>query len=349
MSCRTAVGSLCLALFAPTSFAADYHLRLHHPLPPAAPAHWSMLEPWAARIEEESGRRIRVSVHASMQLGGQAPQLLNQVRDGVVDIIWTLSGYTPGRFPSLEVFELPALTRHPAVMNRAITDFIARRPEEFGDYRIIAGFVHAGQALHSKVPIAAADDIRGLKIRIPSRLSGWVVEAMGATPIGTPVSKVPELLSKGVVDAALIPFEVVGSLQVDQLVDYHVGLDLPGSDRFHTQVFLIAMNRDAHGALPADLRAIIDRNSGHGIAQWLATTWMNNEEPGIRLARESGELRLLPRADAVALRRRLDSDVTARWLTAMYERGLDGDAILDEARDLLARYADADPNYRMPR
>lgn len=342
MTYRIVLGLLwlvvCMQL--PAAAAAEFRFRLHHPLPPAAPAHWSMLEPWAAKVEQESGHRIRISVHASMQLGGQAPQLLNQVRDGVVDIIWTLTGYTPGRFPSLEVFELPSLTAHPVVMNRAITDFIARRPEEFRDYRVIAGFVHAGQALHSKVPIRTSADIRGLKIRIPSRLSGWVVESMGATPIGTPVSKVPELLSKGIVDAALIPYEVVGSLQVDELVDYHIGLDLPNSDRFQTQVFMIAMNRESYRSLPPDLQAVIDRNSGHGIAQWLATTWMNNEEPGIRLAEESGELTWLPRDDAIELSHRFDVDVTERWVATMQAQGLDGRAILAEARTLLAYYAD---------
>ena len=42
-----------------------------------------------------------------MQLGGAPPQLFDQARDGVVDIVWTLPGYTAGRFPRLEVFELP--------------------------------------------------------------------------------------------------------------------------------------------------------------------------------------------------------------------------------------------------
>lgn len=298
-----------------------------------------MLVPWAEKIGAESEGRLRITVHASMQLGGQGPQLLNQVRDGVVDIIWTLTGYTPGRFPSLEVFELPELLAHPAVMNPAITEFVADRPEEFRDYKVIAAFVHAGQALHSTVPIRTAEDIRGLKIRIPSRLSGWVVESMGATPIGTPVSKVPELLSKGIVDAALIPYEVVGSLQVDELVDYHVGLDLPGSDRFQTQVFMIAMNWDAYRSLPPELRTVIDRNSGHGIAQWLATTWMNNEQPGIRLARESGEITLLPRSDARTLRARFDADVTGRWVSTMRAQGIDGRAVLAEAHALIDKYS----------
>ena len=66
---------------------------------------------------EESNGEIKVEMYPSMQLGGAPPQLVDQVRDGVVDIVWTVAGYTPGRFPRLEVFELPfmpaAATPHP--------------------------------------------------------------------------------------------------------------------------------------------------------------------------------------------------------------------------------------------
>jgi len=68
-----------------------------------------MLVPWAKKVERESGGRLSITVYPSMQLGGQAPQLIDQARDGVVDIVWTLAGYTPGRFPRLEAFELPFL------------------------------------------------------------------------------------------------------------------------------------------------------------------------------------------------------------------------------------------------
>jgi TRAP-type C4-dicarboxylate transport system substrate-binding protein len=320
------------------SAAEPYRLRFHHMLPPAAPAHWSMIEPWVEKVERESGGRMVISIYPAMQLGGQSPMLLNQVRDGVVDIVWTLSGYTPGRFPSLEVFEMPGLNAHPAIMNLAIAEFVERRPEEFADYKIIAAFVHAGQALHSKVPVRSPEDFAGMKIRIPSRLSGWVVEAMGASPVGTPAAKIPELLSKGVVDAAFIPFEVVQALKVHELVDYHVVLDLPGSDRFHTQIFIMAMNWDSYQALPAELQDVIDRNSGANIATWLADIWMGNEQPGKELAAASGEVIRMNREDSRRLVETLESRVLERWIRSAARHGIDGRALLAEARALLAKY-----------
>lgn len=328
----------CLTL--PAWADSDYRLKLHHALPPAAPAHWSMLVPWSEMVEQASGGRIEITVYPSMQLGGKAPQLMNQVRDGVVDIVWALSGYTPGRFPSLEVFEMPGINAHPAVMNRALVDFVANHADEFEDYKIISAFVHAGQALHSTVPVRDADDFLGMKIRIPSRSAGWIVEALGATPIGTPAAKIPELLSKGIVDAAFIPYEVIASLKVHELADYHIGLTLPASDRFHTQVFLIAMNRDRYEALPRDLQNIIDAHAGEHIADWLAQIWMDNETPGIELAAASGELIELSPTTSIQLRNKMVDQVTSRWSRSVEKRGLDGAALLAEARALIAKHAE---------
>ncbi len=314
-------------------------LRLHHPLPPVSPAHQTMLMPWAERINRQSDGRLRIKIYPSMQLGGAPPQLLNQVRDGVVDIVWTLTGYTPGRLASLEVFELPGMNLSLHAVNRAMVEFVDLYPEEFEHYKVLAVFAHAGQLLHSRVPIRSAEDIKGLKIRIPSRISGWMVEAMGAIPIGTPVTKIPELLSKGIVDAALIPFEVVGALRVDELVDYHISLDLPGSDRFHTQTFVIAMNPESFLALPPALQAVIERNAGMHIADWLADTWLANEKPGIALAEASGEVIRLPRDESQLFSTQLQAAVLARWLKAAAERGQDGEAVLADAQRLLAEHS----------
>jgi TRAP-type C4-dicarboxylate transport system substrate-binding protein len=294
-----------------------------------------MLEPWARKLARDSGGRIAVTIHPSMELGGQAPQLIDQVRDGVVDVAWTLTGYTPGRFPRTEVFELPFLNADPVTMNLALRDFLQKHPEEFAEFKLIAAFVHAGQALHSRRPISTLADFRGLKIRIPSRVSGWAVEAMGGVPIGSPVSAIPELLSRGIVDAAFIPFEVVQSLRVDELVDYHVTLDRAGSDRFNTQVFVLAMNRDSYERLPGDLRSVVDRNSGEDTARWLGELWMANEEPGRIRAAKSGELIRLSPAVVAELRERVEGPVQRRWFDLVAGQGLNGPELLGEARSLI--------------
>lgn len=84
-------------------------LRLHQMLPPTATIPARAIVPWVQKVEAESGGKIKVQVFNAMQLGGAPPQLFDQAKDGVVDITWTVLGYTPGRFVKTEVFEIPSL------------------------------------------------------------------------------------------------------------------------------------------------------------------------------------------------------------------------------------------------
>jgi TRAP-type C4-dicarboxylate transport system substrate-binding protein len=331
-----AVIGAATALAAP-AVAQEFTLKLHHLLPPVSSAHKNMLVPWADKVMKESGGRIKIDIYPAMQLGGKPPQLIDQVRDGIVDIVWTLPGYTPGRFTKTEVFELPFMHRDTASSNKALSEFVEKHGDEYSDYKVVAMFVHAGQLFNSIKPIRTAADVEGQKIRTPTRTGGWLIEAMGATPVGAPVPKIPELLSKGVVDSVLIPFEVTLPLKVNELVDYHTVL---GGDveRINTSTFIIAMNKDSYAKLPADLKKVIDDNSGIAISEWLASVWDAAEVPGIAKAKESGEIITMAPAEVAKLRAKVEQPVIDRWVGEMKAKGVDGAALVAEARALIAKH-----------
>src|SRR5689334_16431590 len=106
-SAATAAVAAPVVLRSGYAHAAEVTLRLQQQLPAAAPVPKNFLEPWAKKIETESGGRIKIELYPSMQLGGTPPQVFDQVKDGVIDLTWTLPGYTANRFPKSEVFELP--------------------------------------------------------------------------------------------------------------------------------------------------------------------------------------------------------------------------------------------------
>jgi TRAP-type C4-dicarboxylate transport system substrate-binding protein len=319
--------------------AQEVTLKLHHLLPPVAHGHKNMLAPWAKTVEDASGGRIKIDIYPAMQLGGKPPQLADQARDGVVDIVWTLPGYTPGRFTKTEVFELPFMHSNTVASNMALNDFVQRHGDEFADYKIIAMHVHAGQLFHSLKPIRTVNDISGLKIRTPTRTGGWLIEAMGATPVGAPVPKIPEMLSKGVVDAVLIPYEITLPLKVDELVDYHTELDDPEFTRINTSTFMIAMNKASYNALPADLQKVIDDNSGLNIATWLGEIWDKAEGPGAKKAAASGEIIKMAPAEVAKLRAMVEQPVIDRWIADVTAKGIDGKALVAEARELISKYS----------
>ena len=128
-------------------------LKLHHFLPPVSNGHAKMLAPWAKKVEADSQGKIKIDIFPSMQLGGTPPQLYDQARDGVVDIVWTLPGSTPGRFPTTEVMELPfigAAARHRQRAGRA--GVRRRAPQGRGQGRQAAVLLGARRRPHPCQP-----------------------------------------------------------------------------------------------------------------------------------------------------------------------------------------------------
>ena len=135
----TAIGALlaAVALAAGSAAAQQVTLRLHTLIPPPANPYKTFLKPWTERIAKASKGKLKIQIYPSMQLGGKPPQLVDQVRDGVVDIVWTLPGYTAGRFSRLEVFELPFVHVDPLSSTLALQEFQAKHlKEEFKDYKV---------------------------------------------------------------------------------------------------------------------------------------------------------------------------------------------------------------------
>ena len=225
-----------------TAAAADVTLRMHQFLPAQANVPMHILDVWADRVEEASEGRIEIQRFPSMQLGGKPPELVDQVVDGVADIIWTVAGYTPGRFPRAEVFELPFIMSDAESTSRAFWTLAEETmlDQDFRDLHVLGLWVHGPGVIHSKEPVESVEDLGGVKLRAPTRLTTQLFEALGATSIGMPVPAVPEALSKGVIDATVIPWEVTTALKVAELVDNHTVF---GDAALYTTTFLFAMNK----------------------------------------------------------------------------------------------------------
>ncbi len=336
----TATGLGAMALGAGIAQAQEVTLRVHHFLPPPSVAHAEFIAPWADRVMAQSDGRIAVEIYPAMQLGGAPPSLFDQVRDGVVDVVWTLPGYTPGRFPTVEVFELPFMAASAEATSQAVQEFYERNlAEEFADVRVLMLHVHAPGVFHiNGRSVQSMEDLEGLKVRAPTRVINSALEHLGAVPVGMPVPQVPEALSRGVVDATVIPWEVARPLRVAELVDNHT--EIQGERGFYTAVFLFAMNKDVYQSMPADLRAIIDANSGLALAKEIGAVWDVAEVPGRQAAEEAGN-DFTTLSDAEIERWKLaTAPVIADWLAETDGRGLDGAALLQEARDLVSKYSE---------
>jgi len=326
-------------LRAPGAQAQEVTLRLHHFLPAVSNVHRYFLQPWAQKVQQESGGRLRIQIFPSMQLGGAPPQLYDQARDGVVDIVWTLPGNTPGRFPRIEVFELPFIANAKARPNSlAVQEFaLANLREEFREVHQIAVWAHDGGLIHANREVRTLEDLRGLKLRFPTRLSGEALRALGAAPVGMPIPQVPEALSQRVLDGAVVPWEVVPAIRLHELVRYHT--EIPGSPTFYTTTFILAMNRARYEAMPADLRQVLDANSGMAAAEMAAKVWDEQGPVVEQMVRRRGNQIIAITPEEKARWQRATQPVTDAWAASMRERGIDGAGLIEEARALIAKHA----------
>ncbi|MDU9409270.1 MULTISPECIES: TRAP transporter substrate-binding protein [Pseudomonas] len=326
---------------------AEVTLKVHHFLPAHSVTQADFLKPWAEKITAESNGRIQFQFYPSMQLGGTPPQLIDQARDGVADIVWTLPGYTSGRFPLASAFEMPFMSRSSEASSQAMWDFLeAHGQKEFADVHLLATHLTDGALLHTaKKPVRSLADFRGLKLRSANRISTKLISMLGATPVAMPVPQVPEALSKGVVDGAVLPWDVVPALKLQELVKYHTEM-APGQPALMHTALVLAMNPAKYASLPDDLRKIIDDNSGREISRQAGHIWDTNViETGHKLAEARGnEIYVLPaeeQAKWMAIGRKLDND----WIKEVESKGNEnGAALLQEVRDLIESYNAKLPN-----
>jgi TRAP-type transport system periplasmic protein len=317
-------------------------LKFHTFMAPQSNVWLTMHKPWMEKVEKESGGRIKFEAYPAMQLGGTPVQLYDQAKDGVVDIVWTLPGNTAGRFPRIEVFELPFIMNNAEATSKAYWEYVqTMAPDEFKDVQTLALHVHGPGMFHTKDKlIKHADDLRGMKLRGPTRQITKMLGYLGATPVGMPLPAIPDALSKGTIDGCVIPWEVVPSVKVHELTKFHSEFE-PAGGALYTTTFVMGMNKAKYNSLAPDLKKVIDNNSGMATSGWLGKVQQGNDPNGRKAAEDrKNTIYTIPAADAQEFKRKARL-VEVEWAEDMNKRGFDGKKLLDTARALIEKHGKA--------
>ncbi|WP_420324791.1 TRAP transporter substrate-binding protein [Mameliella sp.] len=331
-------GAALAAMMTTTSaMAQEVTLTLHQFLPAQANVPKQVLDVWADKVEADSNGRIEIERYPSMQLGGTPPELMDQAIDGIADIVWTVVGYTPGRYPSTEVFELPFMVSDARAASYAYWKMFEEHMEdgEFADLKILGTWVHGPGMFHTNEPVRVPSDLEGMKIRGGSRLVNDLLTRVGAEPIGMPVPAVSEALSKGVLDGTTIPWEVTSALKVPELVTNHTEFDGPA---LYNLTFVLAMNKDIYESMPEDLQKVIDDNSGLAFSIFAGGTQADADGPARQIAVDLGNNIFTVTEEEAKKWDALVNPIYETWVADMQEKGIDGQALIDQARALMAEY-----------
>lgn len=327
--------ALAAVLTAPAS-AQPIVLKAHSFSGPQAPEQSKNLVPWAERVEKLSGGKLKIEIYPSMQLGGKPSDLPQQVEDGVVDIIMQIPGYSPGRFPGVEGLELPftnvgTTTGQSAAAFEWATRWL--KDTDFKGLKVLSIHATDPSTFHTRDKnLKSIADLKTLKIRVPSKVVGGIVQNLGAVPVGIPLPDVYEALSRGQVDGTLINWIIMPPFRLHEVTKYH--LDAPV---YQTPIMML-MNQKSYDKLPPDLQKIIDDTTGLEHSREVGKRLEEMKDAAIETIRKAGGvINSLPDADLVRLKKDVQP-LHAAWIAEMNKRGMPGQKMYDDLLATTAKY-----------
>ena len=251
-------------------------LKLSHFVPPQHTFH-KWVTAWAEKLEKESGGRLKFTIYPNGQLVGPPQRQLDAARNGITDIAWVLHGVTPGRYPITELANLPfawkGTTDDIVETAKRITELAPKYlAAEHTGLRILFMSMANPIVVYSKTPITKLDDFKGMKIRYASAANKVMLDSLGATTLLVPPPDSQDALAKGIIAGATFPHEAGIAYDLAGVVKYALE---PG---MASATFVTAMNPAKYDSLPADLKALLDKETGVAAAESFGKAWAAQEK-----------------------------------------------------------------------
>jgi len=251
-------------------------LKLSHFVPPQHAFH-KWVVGWTQKIEQESGGRLKFEIYPNGQLVGPPNRQFDAARNGITDIAFCLHGVTPGRYPMTELanlpFTWPSSGANLPEMGKRMTELAPKylAAEHTGLHILFMSMANP-VVIYSRVPIKTLDDFKGKKIRYASITNKFLLDALGAVPMLIPPPESQDAIAKGIADGACFPHEAGLAYDLASVAKYAIEPPLASA------TFAFVMNPAKYNSLPADLRAILDKESGVAGAMSFGEAWQAQEK-----------------------------------------------------------------------
>ncbi len=185
---------------------------------------------WIAHVEAQSGGTLRIRPSWSGALLSSEHSML-ELRHGVVDIGLITPIYVKGGAHLIRIQSgfYAGVTGIPqqVALYRCMA---AREPQFARELEGLQVLAVQGGSLPGVItrdrPVHSLDDLRGLRIRVPSELLPLMRE-LGADPINVPMGEVYSALAKGVIDGVVAPPDTFKALHLAEVASYYASLRIP--------------------------------------------------------------------------------------------------------------------------
>ncbi|MFH0728265.1 MAG: TRAP transporter substrate-binding protein [Pseudomonadota bacterium] len=288
------------------------------------------MQDWVNEVEKRTNGRVKVTIYPGATL--MPPQ---QTYDGitkeVADIGYGIFAYHRGRFPLTEVMDLPLGYKDPTVPTKLINEYYNKfKPKELDDVKVLFLEAHGPGILSTKTPIAKLEDVKGMKIRAHG-VSARIVTALGAAPVGLPITDTYDALSKGVVNGLMLDWGGLYNWKMGDVVQNHI--DCRGIA--YTTSFYTVMNKDKWNSLPPDIQAIIDALDKEWIGK-IQQKWADWEVMGkTNLTGKGNTITVLPAEENARWAENM-REVIDEWVKATAAKGVPAAEALKFCQEFLA-------------
>ena len=292
------------------AFADDViELKLAHFMPTMHVQHREAFEPFAQKVDELSGGKVKVKIFPGATLGNPKT-MVDSIRTGITDIGFVLPSYVPGRFPRTSVFELPFIfdsaTHVAKVFYDNYDNYFAEDYKGFKVLWVLSSPLSLCQTL--KKEVLTAEDFVGMKIRSGGAKETEGIKLLGGNPIGMPISELSISLQKGVVDGAFTPYAALNSHKLVDVVKHITEVNYSGA------IMVVLMNKKKWESLPDFAKEAIDQAATKEFGLQAAQAFDNEDLENIELGKEKGiEIHILPEEETAKIREKI-SIIWTNWV-----------------------------------
>ena len=287
--------SLLLLTYSSTYAADVIKLKFANYFPPT-----HMNSVMMGKFCDELSKKLTGKVELTQYPGGtllSATKMAVGVASGIADIGLSNCSYSRGRFPVMEIMELPLGFPSSWIATNVANDFNDKfKPKEWDAYHVLMFSTSPPNVLQTlSKPVKTLEELKGLKVRGLGRL-GDIVKSLGAVPMPIEIVDLYEALRRGVIDGTYTPLETLKGFKLGEVEKFTTAAFKVGS----VFSFYVVMNKDKWNSLPPDVQKTITDFTKEFIPRW-AVEWNAIDIEGREFFTKQGG-QMIPISDAEANR-----------------------------------------------
>ena len=286
---------------------------------------------WSKEVEKRTKGKVKIEYYPGQTLT-KAKQVYDGTVQGMSDIGFCLFAYNRGRFPLMEVVDLPLGYPNGKVATQVANEVYKKfKPKELDDVQVMYLHAHGPGLLHTKdKAVKKMEDLKGLKIRSHGT-TAKVVEALGGTPVAMPMPELYQALQRGVVDGGMYPVETNKGWRMAEVVKYCT----ENYSNAYTTTFYVVMNKDKWNSLPKDAQeAIIQINE-----EWIpkhGAAWDESDKVGRDFMLKKGRTFIKLSPEEAARWKKATDPVLGAYVKQAGAKGVPAQEAVDFTQEKLA-------------